>query len=507
VTGFPEYDSHDGLGLAELVRAGEVTPLELVEEAIARVEAVNPRLNAVVTPMYDAARGAAEGGLPDGAFRGVPFLLKDLIAAYAGVPLTCGCRFYRDYVPDFDAEIVKRHKAAGLVVVGKTNTPELGIVAVTEPELHGPTHTPWRLGHTSGGSSGGSAAAVAAGVVPMAHGGDGGGSIRIPAACCGVFGFKPTRGRTPTGPNASEHWKGFAIEHALTRSVRDSAALLDATTGQEVDSWYYTAPPKRSFLKEVRPKKKTRALRVAVTTAPHLPGQVHPDCVGAVEEVAKLCEELGHQVEEVTLDTDPQGFARDFLTMVAVSTAVEMDQAAALVGRAPSRRDFETATWLLGMMGRQIGAARYEAALTRLQSLARQVARASAGWDVLLSPTLGKPPVRVGELQPNLVESALQQVVAGANLGPVLRVPGILEGMAEKVFEFVPFTPLANVTGQPSMNVPLVWNEQGLPVGTMFTAGFGDDATLFQLAGQLERLRPWKDRRPPVHASETAAPA
>jgi amidase len=263
-----EYDRLDGLGMAELVRAGQVTPLELVEEAIARVERWNPRVNAVVTRLHDEARRAAAGALPDGPFTGVPFLLKDLQAALAGVPLTFGCRFLSTYTPAADATLVSRYRRAGVVFLGKTNTPEVGLLPYTEPALFGPTRNPWDLGRTPGGSSGGSAAAVASGMVPVAHATDGGGSIRIPASCCGLFGLKPTRGRTPVGPDASELWGGLTVEHVVARTVRDSAAMLDATAGPESTARHHVAPPARPFLTEVGAP--PGRLRVALTKRPYL---------------------------------------------------------------------------------------------------------------------------------------------------------------------------------------------------------------------------------------------
>jgi len=494
---FEDYGSHDALGLADLVRRGEVTPTELVEAAIARIDRVNPKINAVITRMDARAREAAQGDLPAGPFRGVPFLAKDLVTRVKGVRFTQGSRFWASYVPDHDSELARRWRAAGLVLVGKTNTPELGITPVTEPALHGPTHTPWRVGLTSGGSSGGSAAAVAAGIVPMAHGGDGGGSIRIPAACCGCFGLKPSRGRSPLGPDASELWRGFAVEHVLTRSVRDSAAMLDATCAPEPGAAHVAPRPERPFLDEVGVD--PGRLRIAFTTRPHLPGSVHPECVAAVQDAARLCEELGHEVEEAAPETDQGRFAADFLTIVAVETAADIEEAEAIIGRRATRHDFETSTWLLRMMGRQLSAPTAAAAHKRLQRLAREVGQFFERWDVLLTPTTGAPPVRHYELQPKGAEALLQEAVAAANLSPLMRIPGVIEQMAGRVFEFVPFTPLANVTGQPSMSVPLLWRD-GLPLGSTFTARFGEEATLLRLAAQLEQARPWKDRRPPIHA-------
>jgi amidase len=495
---FPEYASHDALGLAALVRAGEISPLELVEAAIARIERANPRVNAVVTRLYDRARAAAAGPLPDGPFRGVPFLVKDLGSPLAGVPLTNGSRYFARFVPDVDAELFRRYQAAGLVIVGKTNTPELGLLPYCEPVLFGPTHTPWKEGHTSGGSSGGAAAAVAAGMVPMAHGGDGGGSLRMPASCCGIFGFKPSRGRMPTGPWKSELWWGYTVEHAMTRSVRDSAALLDASHGASPGDSYQLSAPARPFADEVGAP--PGRLRIALSRRPPLPGMLHPDCAAAVEDAGNLLATLGHDVEEADLDVDPMQFARDFFLVVCLDTAAALTLGEAAVGRPATLGDVELPTWLCAMIGRQHAAVDFALARDRLLSLTRKVVAFLERYDLLLTPTLARPPVEVGALAPRGLERTVQAVVASLRLGPLLRLRGVVEATVARVFSFMPFTPLANVAGTPSMNVPLFWNDAGLPIGTMLTGRLGDEATLFRVAAQLEAARPWAARRPPLHA-------
>jgi amidase len=495
--GFAEYSAHDALGLAALVRQKKVSPAELVEEAIARAERVNPAVNAVVTPMFEEARRAAGAALPAGPFQGVPFLLKDLASACAGVRLTDGSRAYADRVPAYDSTLVRRYRAAGLIFIGKTNTPELGLVPVSEPELFGPAHNPWDLSRTPGGSSGGSAAAVAAGIVPAAHGGDGGGSLRIPASCCGLFGFKPTRGRSPAGPDRSEGWGGFNIEHAITRSVRDSAALLDVTSSWDADS-AYAAPAGGPFLDDTgRPP---GPLRVALSLIPAFPGEVHEDCLAAARDAARLVSELGHQVEEVELVSelgiDRAGAARDFFTIVAVEVAALIDEirrARPAVGR----KHFERDTWLTAMVGRRRSALEFHGARARLQDLSRRVARFFTRHDVLLSPTLARPPLPIGALGHHGLEDLVQGLVASLGLGFLLDLPGVVDKSVRQVFSFIPFTPLANFTGLPSFSAPLFWNGQGLPIGSMFTGRFGEDATLFRLAAQLESARPWAQRRPP----------
>jgi amidase len=491
-----EYARLDALGLGHLIRTREISPTELIDWVIEAIERLNPTLNAVICRLDEDARRAAKGPLPDGPLAGVPMLLKDLLSAYAGKPLTSGSRLYRDYVPDFDAELVRRYKAAGLIIAGKTNASEFGILPVTEPELFGPCRNPWQVDRTPGGSSGGSAAAVAAGIVPVAHGGDGGGSIRIPASCCGVFGLKPTRGRNPCGPDASEHWMGFAVEHVLTRSVRDSAAVLDATAGPETTSPYWAPPNPRPFLAEVGAP--PGRLRIAFCTTPHLPGRVHADCVAAVHDAAALCESLGHQVVEAGPEINGEEFAYHFFVLMCASVAGGIIGAEQMFKRSVTPADLELPTWLLGLLGKQFQGGDTMAALEALQLAARKILRFYDNYDVLLTPVLGAPPLLIGQLRPKGAELFAQRTIARFKLGPALKFRRVVEATVSRVFEFVPFSPVANVTGQPSMSVPLYWNNQGLPIGTMFTARFGDEATLFRLAAQLEAARPWHKRRPPI---------
>jgi amidase len=495
---FEEYINCDGLGLAELVKRKEVEPLELLEAAIQRIEAFNPQLNAVVTKMYDQARQAAEGDLPHGPFQGVPFLLKDLGAEYRGVPLTMGSRFFRKYVPGYDGELVRRYKSAGVVILGKTNTPELGLLPTTESELHGSAYNPWDHTRTTGGSSGGSAAAVAAGFVPLAHGNDGGGSIRIPAACCGLFGLKPTRGRTPTGPVRGEEWQGMAIDHVLTRSVRDSAAMLDATCGPEAGAATVAPPPARPFLEEVGAD--PGVLRIAFTPGPFLPGKIHPYCLAGLEATAKLCQDLGHRVEEAAPPINGEAFAKAFFTMTCGETRATIEEGARLVGRKPAPGDFEPATWAVAMLGRQICAADYTKALHYLRRSARDIGRFFQDYDVLLTPTLGMPPVKLGQLLPQGAQGAALNLLASLNAGRMLRTFLNIDELVGTVFEFIPNLPVFNATGQPAMSVPLHRTEDGLPIGMHFVSRFGDEATLLRLASQLEQARPWFERMPPLLA-------
>lgn len=467
----------DAVAQAELVRRKEVQPIELVEAAIERIERVNPELNAVVTPMYDQARAAATGDLPAGPFTGVPFLVKDVGATYAGVRMTFGSTRLRKYVPGHDSELVTRQKRAGLITVGKTNTPEFGLLPVTEPRLFGPCRNPWDTERAPGGSSGGSAAAVAARLVPMAHGNDGGGSIRIPASCCGIFGLKPTRARTPYGPDMGDVMSGLVVEHALTRSVRDCAALLDATSGPDVGDPYWAPPPERPFIEEVGAD--PGHLRIAFTTQTMTNTPVHADCIAAVEDAARLCADLGHEVVEDAPEIDGAMMVQAFMAIWAAGCAWTVDGIARASGVKPVEEDYEPFTWAMYQMAEQVSASDYLLAWQGLQGAARKGARFMLDYDVWLTPTLAEPPVPIGTFDAT-PENALQ--------------------VFYRMGAYVPFTPICNVTGQPAMSVPLYWNDDGLPIGVHFMGRFGDEATLFRLAAQLEEARPWADRRPPVSA-------
>jgi amidase len=470
-----ELSRLDATALAALVRRREIGARELLEATIARIERVNPTLNAVVTPMYDEARAALAGPLPDGPFTGVPFVLKDLLAEYAGVRMTEGSAFLAGHVSAVDSELVARLKRAGLVVVGKTNTPELGLLPTTEPRLFGACRNPWDPTRTPGGSSGGSAAAVAAGLVPMGHANDGGGSIRIPASCCGLFGLKPTRGRNPLGPHYGDLHGGLIVEHAVTRSVRDSATLLDATGGADPGAPYAAAPPARPYREEVGAP--PGRLRIAFTTTAATGVPVHADCEAAVREAARLCADLGHDVEEAAPALDGDVIAQGFMTVWSVGCAWSVEDWARRTGQTPAPERFEPLTWAMYEMGLRRTGAAFLLAWQDLHRVGRTVARFLEGHDVWLTPTLAEPPVPLGTF-----DSTPEDPVSG------LFRAGF----------FVPFTPLCNVTGQPAMSVPLAWNAAGLPIGAHFVGRHGDEATLFRLAGQLEQARPWADRRPPI---------
>jgi amidase len=467
----------DATELAALVRAKRVSPAELVDAAIARAEKLDPKLNAIVTPMYESAREAARKPLPEGPFQGVPFLVKDILAAVAGVRMASGSRFTKDFVPTYDSVLVTRYRKAGLVFLGKTNAPEFGFVPTTEPVAFGACKNPWSLDRSTGGSSGGSACAVAAGIVPFAHANDGGGSIRIPASCCGVFGLKPTRARITLAPALGEVMSGLVCEHAVTRSVRDSAALLDATEGPGVGDPYPAPPKARPYVEEV--KSDPPRLKIAFSAHTVTQSPVHPDCVAAMKDAADLCASLGHEVVEARPKISTDVLMPAFLALWTAGAAATIDGMAMLMKREPTKDEIEPLSFALAEMGRATPASRYLMALTYLHRVSRQVAQFMTEYDVMLTPTLAEPPLPLGALDAPPDDPMSSFFRSG---------------------QFAPYTPLANVTGQPAMSVPLYWNADGLPIGAHFVGRYGDEATLFALAAQLERARPWASRRPPVSA-------
>jgi amidase len=470
-----EYDQYDGLGLAALVAKRQVSPLELLNAVKQRFEAINPKLNATAQVFFDKAEAQIKQGLPAGPFKGVPFVLKDLGQQLAGTITSYGSRVFKDNTPDFDSTLVTRYKQAGLVIFAKTTSPEFGLTTTTESVLFGKTHNPWNLERTSGGSSGGSSALVASRVVPMAHGSDGGGSIRIPASCCGLFGLKPTRGRVPMGPAQFEGWNGCSHHHALTVSVRDSAALLDATAGAELGSPYFSPAPARPFLKEVGADPGKLRIALAVATPAGTP--LDPECKKAALDAAKLCEGLGHTIEEAQPPIDDGWMRGAFLTVLRVSLARTLDDAEKSVGRPVTEKDVEPVTWVLAQAGRALSSVAYSRAIATMHQVGLAMAKFQQTYDVILSPTLAKPPVPLGVLSLS---------------------PANITAYTKDITEFGPYTAIYNVTGQPSMSVPLHWSGEGLPIGVMFSARFGDDVTLLRLASQLEKAKPWAGIRPKI---------
>ncbi|SEJ71591.1 amidase [Deinococcus reticulitermitis] len=492
---FAEYDRLDALGLAELIRSRQLSAAEVCETAISRAQTLNVALNAIVHPLYDRAR--AQAAQPQtGPFAGVPLLLKDFGAQLAGVPHTLGTRARRDFLPAEDDELVRRWLGAGLSALGKTNTPEFALMGVTESELHGPARNPWDLGRTPGGSSGGSAAAVAAGIVPVAGAGDGGGSIRIPAAHCGLFGLKPSRGRVPSGPGVGEAWQGASVEHVLSRTVRDSAALLDLTAGPDVGAPLFLPAPARSYREEA--ERDPPRLRVGFSVAHPLGRAVHPECVRAVGEAAQLLESLGHHVEEVALPWDGPALAHTFFMLYFGETGASLAALEGVLGRPARPGDVEPTTWLLGLLGRTYSAADFAAARASWNVHARRLGRFHEAYDLLLTPTTAAPPPRIGELDPPPAQRAALEVIGRLGLGRAARRSGLVDRLAGDALEKTPYTQLANLTGVPAMSVPLHWTPDGLPVGVQFVAPLAREDRLFSLAGQLERARPWAGRRPPL---------
>jgi len=469
-----EYDKLDGLGLAALVKKGEVSASELTEEAIARIEKHNPALNAVVTKTYEIGRAAAANPTK-GAFEGVPFLLKDILGDMEGVETRSGSRFMSGVPAKQDATLVKRFKASGVSILGKTNVPEFGLLPTTESALYGPARNPWNTDHSTGGSSGGSAAAVASGIVPMAHANDGGGSIRIPAACCGLVGLKPTRARNPLGPILGDVMGGLIHEHVVTRTVRDSAAMLDCTAGAEAGDPYYAPPQARPYLDEV--SQAPGKLRIAFSTTDLGGNKLHPDCLKAIKENAKLLESLGHHVEEAAPAIPMDMMSGAFMAVWAAGLAANIDAFAMANGRTPGDNELEGLTWGLYQAGKAVSASDYQMALGGFQMLGREMARFHDQYDLWMTTTLGAPPIPLGRID------------------ITKRDP--LEAFAP-VIDYVPFTAIENATGQPAISLPLHWNDAGLPVGVMFAAAFGAEDMLYRLAGQLEQAKPWADKRPPV---------
>ena len=482
-----DYEEFDGLGLAALVQRGEVSPAELIDAAERRLQQRNPTLNAVVTPLFDsaraalaalpAARPASEGGgrgnLHDRPFAGVPFLVKELVASVAGSATTSASKLYAGNVAAADSEVVVRLRRAGVAIVGKTNSSEFGLSPATESALYGVTRNPWRPALSPGGSSGGSAAAVAAGIVPLAHATDGGGSIRIPASCCGLFGLKPTRARISAGPEGGEGLSGLAMQHVVSRSVRDSAAMLDALAGPLAGDPYVAPPPARPWRDEVGAA--PGRLRIGFARRAPNGAPLHADCLAAVDDAAALCAALGHEVDESSPEADFEVLRSGFGTVFAAHTMANVGRANG--GRLPARELLEPLTYALAERGAAIGAAEFIAALHALHRQSRRI----AGWfdahDLWLTPTLAQPPQPIGAFE---------------------TASGDVDRWLARIDAFLPFTYPFNVTGQPAMSVPLYWSAEGLPIGVQFAARYGDEAMLFRLAGQLERARPWFGRRPPA---------
>jgi amidase len=474
-----EYTSRDGLGLAELVRKGEVTPAELVEVAFTAIEQVDPQIHAITALLREQAEAAARGAIPAGPFAGVPLLFKEMILMCRGAPIGMGSRLFAGLVAQEDTALMARYREAGLIPIGQTSAPEFGLNVSTEPVAHGATRNPWRLDRIAGGSSGGSAAAVAARMVPIAHGNDGGGSLRIPASCCGVFGLKPTRARLPIGPLTGELLNGLGIEHALTRTVRDSAALLDATAGPAPGARYFAPPPERPYLEEVaRPPGR---LRIAFTDTPPNGAPVSDACRDALRKTVALCAELGHELVEARPAIDPEHRGRAFNGLFAANQAYLFDVVAPRLGREATPETVEAVCLSLAEKGRRMSAVDMLSAEASMDIVSRSIGEFFTRFDVLLTPTLAHPPLPLGTLDAN--------------------APGVdAFEFLDRCFQLSPFCADYNLAGNPAMSVPLHTSPDGLPVGMHFVTRYADEATLFRLAAQLEQAAPWSDRRPAVCA-------
>jgi amidase len=488
-----EYLTYDGLGLAELVKNGEVTALELLETAVEHVENVNGLLNAVVYKQYDLARERIKNEKLAGPFAGVPFLLKDLAAFEVGVPSTFGSEFCKNFIPREESEIVTRFKKAGFVTIGRTNTPEFGLYPTTEPVFRGVTRNPWSSEHSPGGSSGGAAAAVASGMVPIAHAGDGGGSIRIPASCCGVFGLKPTEGRSPTGPSGGRGWHGFVVEHVLSRSVRDSAAVLDIVSARQIGAPILAPVISSPFSEQIDvPLNK---LRIAYVEEPFFKAKLHDNCRDAALDAARLCENLGHDVEPHQLNVNSDEVAHAYLVVVAGEMSALLDRISTYLGRKPKPGQLETTTYICALGGRAFSAADYAHAVRVIDEARRSVAYSFEKYDLVLTPTLALPPPKLGELSPKFIEKYFLQAVKTIPMHRLIRQA--FRMIPENGFKLSPYTFLFNLTGQPAMSVPLHWNKAGLPIGTHFVGRHGEEGILLRLAKQLDEVKAFSNRRPP----------
>jgi amidase len=471
------FDRYDALGLAELVRRGEVKPIELVEAVIDRIERINPTLNCVTIKLYERAREQADGPLPDGPFAGVPLLVKDLILLHEGIKTTNACNLFKDFVAEDASVVAERIKRSGFILVAKTNTPEFGFNITTEPRLYGPTRNPWNTQHVAGGSSGGSGASVAARIVPLADGGDGGGSIRIPASNNGLVGLKPSRGRVPLAPHYGDIWYGQVITNCLSLTVRDTAAYLDVVAGPVPGDPYQPANPERPFLAEVHSD--PGRLKIGFTTKSRAGTPVAAACVEAVEKAVLLCAGLGHELIETELTFDFPPLMETFQRIAAVLGAKDLEIARELIGREPTHEDLERSTWELYQSGRKIDGAQHAMDIDAMRQFSRQIAGDCESFDVVITPTMPQPPVKLGTFNQNDMDP---DTYLGL-LGP-----------------YIAFTLPFNVSGQPAISLPLHWSEEDLPIGVQFAARYAEEAILLRLAGQIEKARPWKDRKPPICA-------
>ncbi|NLP50098.1 amidase family protein [Bacillus sp. RO1] len=484
-----EYKKYDGLGLAELVKNKEVKPAELLEMAVSEIETQNPQLNAVIHTMYEQARNAAGKALI-GRFAGVPILLKDIGQEIKGEPKTLGSKALSKYRSKRDSEYVSRLRKSGFLFLGQTNVPEFGLMAITEPVVYGPAKNPWKLTHTPGGSSGGSAAAVASGMVPIAGANDGGGSIRIPAAYCGLFGLKPTRGRTPVGPQLGRFWQGAAVEHVLTRTVRDSAAVLDELKGAEKGAAFSIPDHGGSYLGIIQ-QPIEKKLRIAYSTKSPIGTEVHPDCIEAVNKTLKYLESQGHSLEEIDAPIDGKKVATSYLSLYFGEVSAMVSSLEEILGRKATLNDVEPATWLLALIGKSMSAQEFVLNMRVWDVAAYAMEEFHETYDLYVTPATAFPPAKIGDHKLKPLENIALQVTGKLGSAAILKKMGIVEQLVQESLKRVPFTQLANLTGQPAMSLPVHVTKEGLPVGVQFMAGRGKEDLLLQMAGMIEETELW----------------
>lgn len=491
---FEEYRQHDATSLAALVKKKEVSPRELLDTAIARVEEINPKVNAVVTKLYDLGEAQLKKLDLSAPFAGVPFLLKDLGPQVKGTRYTCGSRILKDYISTENSTVTNKILQAGLVVFGKTNTPEFGLNPWTEPELFGAAHNPWNLNHTTGGSSGGSAAAIAAGIVPMASANDGGGSIRIPASCNGLFAIKPTRGRISLSPHYGDMWGGAVCEGLISRSVRDTARYYDLMFGNVTGDPYHVLQPEDLYVNEITKTPPKLKIGYSTKMPAGLNAPVDEENIKAIAHTVQLLKSLGHEVSEVELPYKKEVLTELLYMMVLGETSATLDYIAELRGQRPHAKEVEPNTWLLYKLGKSFTARDFALAKMRWNDVSRTVAEFHKRYDLLLTPTLGRPPFIIGSMNNSSFEEIALRTLNTLGISTVIKYTGMIEKIAEKTFGWIPYAPLANITGQPSMTVPLYWTADQLPVGVMFTGIQCREDILFQLVAQLESQQPWFHR-------------
>ena len=484
------YKNYDGLGLAELLKKKEVRPEEVLAEAIKTIEQYNPKLNAVINKFYEKAEKEAKSIELIGTFAGVPMLLKDIAQEIKGELITSGSKVYQGYRAKVDSEYVKQVRKTGAVFIGQTNIPEFALMGITEPAFYGPTRNPWNEDHSPGGSSGGSAAAIASGMVPIAGANDGGGSIRIPGAYCGLFGMKPTRGRTPVGPNYGRYWQGASVDHILSRTVRDSAAMLDEISTFEKYAAFHVIPYQGSYLQQLQTPIEGK-LTIAFSVQSPLGTEVDQECKDAVIKTAKLLESMGHNVVEVDAPVDGKRLAKSYLTMYFGEVAAALTTIESLIGRKVKMSDVEPTTWILGLVGKATSAEEFVLSIREWDKAAIAMETFHETYDFYMTPTTAFPAPKIGELEPSNAEKMALQISGKLGIGGLLKKTGIVEQVAENNLKRTPFTQLANLTGQPAMTIPFHLTADGLPVGVQFMAARGREDALFSLAGQLEQSQYW----------------